>query len=35
MYAKLPDLEDPNIRNFIYYKYRIVYELIKSENRII
>ena len=24
MYAKLPDLEDPNIRHFIYNKYRIV-----------
>jgi len=28
MYAKLPDLDDPNIRHFIYNKYRIVYELI-------
>ncbi len=31
MHAKLPDLEDPNIRHFIYNKYRIVYELIEKE----
>jgi len=31
MYAKLPDLDDPNIRHFIYNKYRIVYELIETE----
>ena len=31
MYAKLLDLDDPNIRHFIYNKYRIVYELIEAE----
>ncbi|MHA1526881.1 MAG: type II toxin-antitoxin system RelE/ParE family toxin [Promethearchaeota archaeon] len=31
MYAKYPDLDDPNIRHFIYNKYRIVYELIETE----
>ncbi|MEE9378985.1 MAG: type II toxin-antitoxin system RelE/ParE family toxin [Candidatus Lokiarchaeia archaeon] len=31
MYAKLPDLDDPNIRHFIYNKYKIVYELIETE----
>jgi plasmid stabilization system protein ParE len=31
MYAKLPDLNDPNIRHFIYNKYRIVYEIIETE----
>ena len=28
---KLPDLEDPNIRHFVYNKYRIVYQLIDQE----
>jgi len=32
MYAKLFDFEDPNIRHFIYNKYRIVYELIEKEH---
>ena len=31
MYAKLLDLDNPNIRHFIYNKYRIVYELIETE----
>ena len=35
MYVKLPDLEDPNIRYFIFNNYRIVYELIESDKRII
>ncbi|MBD3254803.1 MAG: hypothetical protein GF383_06905 [Candidatus Lokiarchaeota archaeon] len=30
MYAKLPDLDDPNIRHFVYNKYRIIYELIED-----
>ncbi len=30
IYVKLPDLDDPNIRHFIYNKYRIVYELIET-----
>ena len=32
MYAKLPDLEDPNIRHFIYNNYRIIYELIEKDH---
>ena len=32
MYAKLSDLEDPNIRNFIYNNYRIIYELIEKNH---
>ncbi len=34
MYAKFPDLEDPNIRHFIYNSYRIIYELNEKDKKI-